>query len=639
VGGAGAGDPAVLRDAKGAVDVRVGDQVANQIRQGANPLGLLAAIAWPLATRRPLPAAMARLSTLLSLDTYDLVVVGSGNGACAYLHHYLPQHPDQRVLVLEEGSNFFETSDITHQRNWTRSYAESDIFLLHRAQTPDGLPILSGRACAMGGGGSINYTMIYESCQWLAERFGHGESYWEQRQRDLAEAFHLLDPSHQLTAVASHVRGKLLDHGFLPNEVLSGGVPVYQDGAGQRFHLFPTQFDAFGQRVHSGVSLLSWSDNPQIDLLCEHRVTALCLETVGDDLHRCVALRVCARDGGEERTLTLAPRARLLLCAGAATPQLLLPHRDTLANPAIGRSVNDHILLPFGLYLLPPDLEPTGKDQYVSLFATSELSFTNADGEGARSVGNIDFFSGPLPTLLYLVSHLFLAFWVPNGLKRQMIQRAWLFQLLKRVTRLMVSVIDRLLDLLWCLLHPRRFGRHRWPLIAAIVKFSIVREGVYVPEPSASEPTILLRCFQADANGERLDARLAEQFLADQLPMVSALGQRPHPLIEALIRLLTRMPYTPEQIPDFVAHYRRHDLLTEQHLAGGCLLGEALDLGLETPAHTGRVKGSANIFVADLSASPLPRVSPQMTAYLIGHHVAVQHSLDEQDLHSLGTMH
>lgn len=574
---------------------------------------------------------MARLSTLPTLDAYDLVVVGSGNGACAYLHHALPRNPEQRVLVLEEGSNFFETSDITHQRNWTRSYAEGDIFRLHRAQTPDGLPILSGRACAMGGGGSINYTMIYESSQWLAERFGHGPAYWEQLQRDLAAAFHLLDPSLQLTAVANHVRSQLIDHGFRPNDARAGVIPVFQEGAGQRFHLFPTQFDEFGQRVHSGVSLLSWSDNPQIDLLSEHRVTALHLEATEAGLQRCVALQVCDRDRGEEHTLGLGPHTRLLLCAGASTPQLLLPHRDTLANPAIGRHVNDHILLPFGLYLLPPEIKPTGKDQYVSLFATSELPFTNDDGQLERSVGNVDFFCGPLPVLLYLVSHLFLAFWVPNGLKRQMIQRAWLFQLLKGLTRLVVGVIDRLLDLLWCLLHPRRFGRHRWPLIAAIVKFSIVREGACVPEPSPSAPTILLRCFQADASGERLDARLAEQFLADQLPLVASLGQRPHPLIEALIRLLTRMPYTPEQIADFVAHYRRHDLLTEQHLSGGCLLGEALDLGLETPAHTGRVKGSANIFVADLSASPLPRVSPQMTAYLIGHHVAVQHSRTRHD--------
>jgi hypothetical protein len=36
------------------------------------------------------------------------------------------------------------------------------------------------------------------------------------------------------------------------------------------------------------------------------------------------------------------------------------------------------------------------------------------------------------------------------------------------------------------------------------------------------------------------------------------------------------------------------------------------------------VFGTSNVHVADLSAVPLPRVSPQMTAYLIGYHVSTQ---------------
>ena len=59
-------------------------------------------------------------------------------------------------------------------------------------------------------------------------------------------------------------------------------------------------------------------------------------------------------------------------------------------------------------------------------------------------------------------------------------------------------------------------------------------------------------------------------------------------------------------------------------MSGGCVLGKATDLGLRSPQDTGKVCGSSNLFVADLSASPLPRVSPQMTAYLIGHHIATQ---------------
>ncbi|NET58579.1 MAG: hypothetical protein F6K47_21220 [Symploca sp. SIO2E6] len=65
-------------------------------------------------------------------------------------------------------------------------------------------------------------------------------------------------------------------------------------------------------------------------------------------------------------------------------------------------------------------------------------------------------------------------------------------------------------------------------------------------------------------------------------------------------------------------------LLSEQHMAGGCLLGQALDLGEGDRSQTGKVKGSSNVHVADLSAVPLPRISPQMTAYLVGFHVAKQ---------------
>ena len=59
-------------------------------------------------------------------------------------------------------------------------------------------------------------------------------------------------------------------------------------------------------------------------------------------------------------------------------------------------------------------------------------------------------------------------------------------------------------------------------------------------------------------------------------------------------------------------------------MAGGCLFGKVIDKGLEDTSQTGKVMGSTNIHVADLSAVPLPRVSTQMTAYLVGHYVGSQ---------------
>ena len=68
-------------------------------------------------------------------------------------------------------------------------------------------------------------------------------------------------------------------------------------------------------------------------------------------------------------------------------------------------------------------------------------------------------------------------------------------------------------------------------------------------------------------------------------------------------------------------NFAKNTLLSEQHLAGGCIFGTVLDKGTKDPSNTGKVIGTENVFVADLSAVPLPRVSTQMTAYLVGHHV------------------
>ncbi len=85
---------------------------------------------------------------------------------------------------------------------------------------------------------------------------------------------------------------------------------------------------------------------------------------------------------------------------------------------------------------------------------------------------------------------------------------------------------------------------------------------------------------------------------------------------------LTQIPYEENQVDRYVDVYSKKFLLTEQHLAGGCLFGKAIDKGLDNAMDTGKLYGSANVYVADLSAVPLPRISPQMTAYFIGFHVA-----------------
>jgi len=418
--------------------------------------------------------------------------------------------------------------------------------------------------------------------------------------------------------------------GFCVNEENQGHIPVYPEGKDKQIHIFPTQFNEFGQRTHSGVSLLDWYENERLDFMTKQRVTQLHLEA-GDGEQRCSAITVLNLVEGTSETYQLGANTKLLLCAGAATPQLLYEHREQLNNMEIGQHVNDHILLPFGIYLLNDELQVTLKDQYVSLFATTE-EFVAEDNQGEPTICNFDFFSGSLEVLLYLVSHLFLAFWVPNWLKFWMIRKPKIFQFLKQMTRGLVGVFNCLDNLLWSICHPLQRRKHQLHLISAIVKFNIAREGYYQPSSDCEilanqqqKPyEIILRCFEDRCLKTDPDFKVAKTAIADQIPLMDNLGKKPCPILQYLIRLLTRMPYETRQIDNYIQHYSRNDLLTEQHLSGGCVFGKVLDLGQESPQNTGKVIGSQNIYVADLSASPLPRVSPQMTAYLIGYHVATQ---------------
>lgn len=572
---------------------------------------------------------MTQLTQCDRYQDYDVVVVGSGNGACAFLRQYLAASTNEKILVLEEGDNFFETSDITHQRNWTQSFAEGNIFKLHNAHTPDHRPILSGRACTMGGGSSINYSMIFESSAWLVQHFGHDQGYWDTQKEKLAISFQRSDPKQGLTKVATHIQTALERRGFVINDKTAGNIPIYSDTQSNQIHIFPTQFNEFGQRTASGVSLLDWHTNDHLDFMSRHRVLKLHLTDGDREKQRCHEITVLDLATQQAHTHTLGAQTKVILCAGAATPQLLYEHRAKLQNMEIGKHVNDHILLPFGIYLLPQSLQPTLKDQYISLFATTTI---DPDKEREATVCTFDFFAGKLEVLLYLISHLFLAFWVPNGIKHWMIQSPSVFRFLKWFSRLLVSIWNTVDDVLWSILNPKNMGKNEWKLISAIVKFNIAREGYYTPSASPllstqtnhSSYDIILRCFEQSAPEKDRDFKVAEKAITDQLCLMGALGTPPHPIFQFLIRLFTRMPYKQDQVENYIRHYSRNDLLTEQHLSGGCIFGKAIDMGLESPQDTGKVLGSQNLYVADLSAAPLPRVSPQMTAYLIGHHVATQ---------------
>lgn len=153
---------------------------------------------------------------ILEREKYDLIVVGSGNGACGFLSHYLEKHRNagKAALALERGQSCFFTSDITHQNKWTESYAMGPIFKLHNTYSKDEKPILSGGASAHGGGGSINRAMAHEPSTWLAKHLGFDKEYWDELKLWLNAKFKRKSPLNDKTPIAAHAVEKREERDF-----------------------------------------------------------------------------------------------------------------------------------------------------------------------------------------------------------------------------------------------------------------------------------------------------------------------------------------------------------------------------------------------------------------------------------------
>ncbi|NJM67443.1 MAG: choline dehydrogenase [Acaryochloris sp. RU_4_1] len=550
---------------------------------------------------------------------YDFIVVGSGNGACGFLSRYLDSQAAGQVLVLEEGENFFYSSDIAHQLNWLKSFAEGRLFKLHNALTPQNIPIISGRACTMGGGGSINYTMIHESSEWLSAHVGQSVEYWQDLKQSLNQRFKRNDPAEDLSPMTQQVLQAAEPFGFRRIEDAIAHIPNHPEQDGKLLHLFPTLFNPFGQRTHSGVSIVDWFDH-RITLKTQCRVKELQLETTETGELQCVAVNVDNLLAETTESFSLAEGGSIILCAGADTPRLLLPYKQDLGNGEIGQQVSDHILLPLGLYLPKTGIKTTPKDNYVPVFATTiwqdQLS-------AEATVCTFDFFAGEFDRLLFLVSHLFLALLLPNSIKRLVVKNPWLFYFTKNAVRILIQVITFLINgvrIAWNWLTGKP-SQQELELVTAILKFKPSSAGYYTEDGSR----IILNFFDQDPQTHfNQDKTIATTVIKNHMDFLNALGDQPHWLVKGLVRLLTQIPYSQDQVESYVDTYSRKFLLTEQHLAGGCLYGTVLNQGLDHPQDTGKVYGATNIYVADLSSVPLPRVSPQMTAYLLGFHVAEQ---------------
>ncbi len=189
--------------------------------------------------------------------------------------------------------------------------------------------------------------------------------------------------------------------------------------------------------------------------------------------------------------------------------------------------------------------------------------------------------------------------------------------------RTLINLVNIVISFFWGIVNLLTF--RPWhddlELVTAIIKFKPAVAGQY----EVDHKRITLDFFAENKEtGFNQDKTVAQEMIKRHMDFLNDLGEKPNVIVRFLLRLLLRLPYKKEHVDDYVETYSQKFLLTEQHLAGGCLYGQAIDQGLTSPEDTGKVFGASNVHVADLSSVPLPRVSPQMTAYLVGFHVAHQ---------------
>lgn len=562
-------------------------------------------------------------------EEFDLIVVGSGNGACGFLGECLKHVPsDYRILVLEQGQNYFYTSDITHQNGWSKSYGTGDIFQPHNTVTPDGRSVLSGRAKTMGGGGSINYTMIHESSEWLVKQAGRDVAYWNECKKELNDCLNRPNPFTPgfQTPFAKFIESNAKQSGFMaPNKRdMIGNIPSIseasnEDTESKRIYIFPTQFNQFGQRTNSGVSLVQWE---RVRFRWNTSVTDLVMAKSDTDpnIYTCTAVQTKNKKGVSAVYKVKNGSGRVVLCGGSESPRLLLQTKELAdENPKIGTRVNDHICMPLAIYVVEEEqalaVGPT--NIYESLFATENFRHGDKGGEHQTALVCFDFFTGDFPRLVYIVSSLYLCFLPVNWFKRFMGRNPIVFTYLSNIIRVLLTGIIYIIDLFSKLAKLVFRKNKRYILTTSLLKFNATREGYYEKKGDR----ITLRFFEEDDE----DFVIAEQAINKNIDFLESNGKRPNFLVRFLFQFITKIPYEKgRQVKKYVRHFSRKTLLSEQHLAGGCVFGDVVDMGLESSASTGKVFGSDNIHVADLSVVPLPRVSTQMTAYLMGHHVAKQ---------------
>lgn len=236
--------------------------------------------------------------------------------------------------------------------------------------------------------------MIHESSEWLAKHLGQTKEYWDKMKIELSCKLDRDSPfENRVKDFTKVIEDKATSPSNAipykpPNEThnFAGNIPSLNDNwseypteKAKQLYIFPTQFNRFGQRTNSGVSLVDWSDD-RIHLKCLSEVKDL--EIVDGT---CKSVTIWNEETRENEKFTLKTDGKVVLCGGSQSPRLLM-NSKTPKNDNIGKFVRDHICMPLAIYVVSEKRgdkvgELIGpKDNYESIFATLAVK----TGEGGE---------------------------------------------------------------------------------------------------------------------------------------------------------------------------------------------------------------------------------------------------------------
>jgi hypothetical protein len=215
-------------------------------------------------------------------------------------------------------------------------------------------------------------------------------------------------------------------------------IPNQKDDSPKQFYQFPSQFNTFGQRTNSGVSIVDWEDD------------SLQLETGAGHWWKAWSLmEIAARPSMSSSWMKKKERISVSRLMEKLFCMLVLPLHDSCwIRKSLSNDKYRDSKACFRPYCHASwNIRQAKRHSLVTQGCLWSSLCYSSTSQGWRTadesvVVSIVFFTGKLEKLLYLTSHLFLAFLLPNYIKSCVWKKPWLFEVVKTVVRWVVSLLN-----------------------------------------------------------------------------------------------------------------------------------------------------------------------------------------------------